>query len=455
MNTSDAQATATPGADLREAVGRSRRRQRLRWGLAIVATLLLLSFFSAGFFLYAAVVVAGVLILTTGVTAASIMGLEVARSFSESEIELGDVLDARLVLHNRKELPALWLFWRDQVESGLDAEGTSCGFKTLGADDKAELNYRLHSTRRGLFRVGPAVVETSDPFGLVRRFMVDRGAGFVTVLPRSVAIGKGWPLGHRPIHEVPRRHSLFEDPSRFRGIREYRAGDEVRRVHWRATARSGKLQVKLYEPAVLEGLLLAVEMGSTAYPRGNATADHGDPAVELAITAAASLAEFVLAGGQQVGLVSNGTDAAERYPADWTGGSFRRLDEALEEADTRRRITGYRPLEVVPGKGTWQRERLRTALARLVPAPGLSLPELLTMEIPRLPRSLVLLVVTPQVDPELGSALAGLRRSGLELGVVWIGARPGGNAEVAAPEGVPVYPVSGEQDIERLGGFRL
>jgi len=454
MNPSDAETPATPGADLRVAVGRSRRRQRLRWGLVILAVLLLLSFFSAGFFLYAAVVVAGVLILTTGLTAASIMGLEVARSFSSSEVELGGVVDARLIVHNRKGLPALWLFWQDQIEPGLDAEGTSCGFKTLGPDAQAELDYRLHSTRRGLFRVGPAVVETCDPFGLVRRFLVDRGAGFVTVLPRSVPIGKGWPLGHRPIHEVPRRRSLFEDPTRFRGIREYRAGDELRRVHWRATARSGKLQVKLYEPAVLEGLLLAVEMGSAAYPRANATADDGDPMVELAITAAASLGEFVLAGDQEVGLISNGADAAERYPTEWTGGSFRRLDEALEEADTRRRLTGYRPLEVMPGKGYWQRERLRTALARLVPALGLSLPELLTMEIPRLPRSLVLMVVTPQVGPELGGALAGLRHSGIELGVVWIGARPGSDA-VVVPEGVPVYPVRGEGEIERLGEFRL
>jgi hypothetical protein len=89
----------------------------------------------------------------------------------------------------------------------------------------------------------------------------------------------------------------------------------------------------------------------------------------LVLTAVASLAELVLAGGQAVGLLSNGGDAAERYPAEWTGGSFRRLEDALEEAGARRRISAYRPLEVEPGLDT--SEILRRALnPSLLPGPA-------------------------------------------------------------------------------------
>jgi uncharacterized protein (DUF58 family) len=431
-----------------------RRREALLWVFGVGLLALLVSLFSAGFFLYAAVVTAAVLGLAALLPAASLLGLEVRRSLAATEIELGASVESRLVLHNRKSLPAPWLFWREAVDPGLDVEGVGCGFQTLASEQTIRLAFTLHSTRRGLFRVGPAVIEASDPFGLVKRFKVDPEVRFVTVMPRTVPLGQGWPLGHRPVHEVPRRRSQLEDPSRFLGVRDYRPGDGLRRIHWRATARTGILQVKLFEPTVLEGVLLAVEMGRSAYP--GAPAETGsDPGVELAVTAAASIAELVLAGGQSVGVLSNGGDAAERYPADWTGGSFRRYEDALEDAGARRLIPAYRPLEVEPGRGDWQRDRIRAALARLTLAPGLTLPELLVSEGPRLPRSLVLLVVTPDLGAALGGALAGLKRSGFDVGVVWIQTGGPGTVATSLLEGVPVYPVREEADLERMGAQRL
>lgn len=427
-----------------------RRRQALLWFLAALFLALLLSLFSAGFFLYAAVATAAVLGLGAFLPAASLLGLEVRRSLGAESIEVGETVESRLVLHNRKGIPAFWVFWKDEIEPGLKPEGIVRGFQTLTGEETMHSSCILHGARRGLFRVGPAVIETSDPLGLVRRFRVDPEVRFVTVLPRTVEIGQGWPLGHRPIHEVPRRRSLLEDPARFLGVRDYRAGDSMRRIHWRATARSGRLQVKLFEPTVLEGVLLAVEMGKAAFPL--APDETGvDPAVELAVTAAASLAEYVLAHDQAVGLISNGGDAADRYPADWKGGSFRRLEDAVQETEARRRMPAYRPLEVEAGKGRWQHDRLRAALARLTLAPGLTLAELLAAEAPRLPRSLVVLVVTPDLGFRTGEALAGLRRSGFEVGVVWIQNAGVGPVATGLLQGMPVYPVMAETDLERLG----
>jgi len=440
----------TAAGDLRGEIGGLRRRQILLGTLAAGLLALLVSLFSAGFFLYAAVVTGVALGLAALLPAASLLGLEVRRSLASETIELGEAVESRLVLHNRKALPAPWLFWREAVDPGLDAEGITCGFQTLASEETMRSACILHSTRRGLFRVGPAVIEASDPFGLLKRFRVDSEVRFVTVLPRAVPLLQGWPLGRRPVHETPRRRSPFEDPARFLGVRDYRAGDSLRRIHWRATARSGTLQVKLFEPTVLQGALLAVEMGKGAFPR--APLETGsDPGVELAVTAAASLAEFVLAGGQSVGLLSNGGDAAERFLADWTGGSFRRYEDALADSAARRLVPAFRPVEVEPGRGAWQRDRLRSALARLTLAPGLTLPELLVSEAPRLPRSHVLMVVTPDLGLALGGALDGLKRSGFEIAVIWI--QTGGPGTVAASllEGIPVYPVADEVDIERLG----
>ena len=449
-------------ADLRDEVRASRRALWVRWGIAAAGILFLLSLFSAGFFLYAALVVAGLLAAGLAVASASRARLEVSRRVDRAEIELGESVEASVSLRNAKGLPAPWIFWRDQIDPGLDVEGETCAFESLPARAESLLSYRLHSTRRGLFRLGPAVVEASGPFGLVRRFQVEPDVRFLTVFPRTVSLGEGWPLGHRPIHEVPRRRSLFEDPSRFLGVRPYEPGDSLRRIHWRATARSGTMQVKIFEPAVLAGVLLAVEMSTTAYPNLQDEDAKGDARVEAVITAAASLADFVLAGDQSVALLSNGADAAERYPGDWSGGTFRRLselDEALAEGTRKRRLTGLRPVEVEAGKGAWQRERLRAALARLTPAPSLSLPELLTLEIPRLRRSLVVMVITPDPTPALGAAVDSLRRSGMEAGILWI--RPEGSEEdedqpaVGLPAGVPIWAVRGDADLERLGSARL
>jgi uncharacterized protein (DUF58 family) len=450
-----------PTPDARDEVRTARRAQQLRWAAVLAGILLLLSFFSAGFFLYAALVVGGLLAAGLAVASGSRAGLQVSRRLERTEMELGEAVDASVSLRNDKALPAPCVFWRDQVEPGLDVEGKTCAFETLAARSEGRLTYRLHSLRRGLFRIGPAVVEASGPFGLVRRFQVEPDARFLTVYPRTVSLGEGWPLGHRPIHEVPRRRSLFEDPSRFFGVRPFQPGDGLRRIHWRATARTGAIQVKIFEPAVLAGILVAVEMGTAAYPGAGADdperSEAGDPKVEAVVTAAASLVDFVLAGGQSVALLSNGADAAERYPDDWSGGTFRRLEQALAEGELRRRIAGDRPVEVAPGKGDWQRERLRSALARLTLAPSISLPELLTLEIPRLPRSMVLMVVTPDVTPALGAALGGLRRSGIEVGVVWV--QPGAPADdepaAVLPTEVPVWAIRSDEDLERLGSARF
>ncbi|UCH92807.1 MAG: DUF58 domain-containing protein, partial [Candidatus Aminicenantes bacterium] len=439
-----------------KSIRRSHYHQRYLWLVFLAVVMLLLSVFHAGFFLYSALVVIALLLLSMGMASVSMLGINIRRSLSNTEIALGQAVDAWLTIENQKGLPAFWVFWQDYIDANLDAEGPTCHYKTLRPAQKHELKYQLHSTRRGLFRIGPTVVESAGPLGLVRRFLVGRSVDFVTVLPRVVSIKKGLAQGQRPVHQVPRRRSIFEDPSRFMGMRDYRPGDSMRRIHWRATARSGKIQVKLFEPSVLTGLLLAVDMGLGSYPQTRAKPQEIDSLLELTITAAASLGEYVLAGDQQVGLISNGTDAAEQYPEEWTGGTFRRLDQALEKTQLHSRVTSYQPVEITPAKGHWQYQRLLTALARLIPSASIELPDLLMTELPRLPRSLVLMAVTPVISAALTGVLESLKRSGIETGILWtrLPEQPP-FLPAALPQNIPVYPITSDVDLEQLGGVSL
>lgn len=461
----------------RAEVERRQREARLRWYFVLAGILVLVSIFSGGLFLYAVVVLTVLYLAALALSALALDEVRVWRQLAVSEVEVGVPVDARVVIRNRKSLPAPWLLWHDPVEKGIDVEGVRGGFRTLEAEEKVRQSFRLHPYRRGLFRIGPTVLESSDPFGVVRRYRVDDQASFLTVLPRIVPMGAGWPLGHSPIHEVPRRRSLFEDPSRFLGIREYRQGDSLRRIHWRASARSGTLQVKLFEPSVLEGALLAVELSAGAYAglgqegdgTGEGELERVDSAEELVITAAASIGAFVLAGGQAVGLLANGADAAERYPVDWAGGSFRRMEEVLASTGDRRRPDALRPLELAPARGERQHHRLRTLLARAIPARGPGLPRLLSAELPSLPRHLVTMIITPRMDGALAACVGALRRSGIEVGVVWVRTPGQGSGPASAettpemtaalpvslPLSVPIYAVSSPADLEAMGNRRL
>ena len=104
---------------------------------------------------------------------------------------------------------------------------------------------------------------------------------------------------------VPQR--LFEDPNRTMGVREYRSGDSYRYVHWKATARTGALHCKVLEPSTLSGITVLLDFHKADYHA------RGEPfRSELAVTATLALANAVYEMGQQVGLVTNGRDAADR-----------------------------------------------------------------------------------------------------------------------------------------------
>jgi len=84
-------------------------------------------------------------------------------------------------------------------------------------------------------------------------------------------------------------------------VRPYERGDPLNRIHWRATARTGMLHSKLYEPSCVAGATLLLDFHNASFAVKNAPYRS-----ELAITATASLANAVYQMGEQVGLITNG-----------------------------------------------------------------------------------------------------------------------------------------------------
>ena len=126
----------------------------------------------------------------------------------------------------------------------------------------------------------------------------------------------------RPLAEEAAPRSLAFDPTALRGIREYRAGDPLRAINWRATARVGALQTNEFEPASLAAVRLLLDVGVLQ----NAWQGIGPERMELLCVVTASLAGAFAAQGFGVGLASNA-----RLTGDWRAADIEPAHGTLPE----------------------------------------------------------------------------------------------------------------------------
>src|SRR5262249_47418868 len=130
------------------------------------------------------------------------------------------------------------------------------------------------------------------------------------------------------------------------------------------------------------------------------------------VTAAASLAYAVCQLGQQVGLVTNGRDAADRIREEGWAHDYRTRDAARESAEMVSESDRLQPLVVETRRGVEQFQRLQEVLARVELTAGLPLPQLLAETTSRLPRDATVVALLGAVSVEAALALGNLRRRG-------------------------------------------
>jgi uncharacterized protein (DUF58 family) len=277
------------------------------------------------------------------------------------------------------------------------------------------MRYDIHCEQRGYYQVGPLVMESGDLLGLHRRYRVAADPHFLLVYPRVVPL-EGYDLAsRRPIGDIRLTHRLYEDPTRIGGVRPYEAGDPLNRVHWRATARTGALHSKIYEPSSLAGASILLDFHQAGYPA------RGEPdRSELAVTAAVSLANAVYLMGQQVGFVSNGRDAADRIRVEGWEQDYRTRQGARKKTIMLEGSERLQPVLVETRRGVEQFQRIREALARIELTDGLTAAGLIVESANRLPRDATVVALLPDVPVETAVALGSLRRAGFAVSVVLV-----------------------------------
>jgi uncharacterized protein (DUF58 family) len=173
----------------------------------------------------------------------------------------------------------------------------------LAPGETARAAYRFPTERRGRFELGPLRAVVSDPFGVVQRSRRVLGTEEVIVYPRVHEILVLPESGGDELdRDQPRANARIDASGEFHTLREYAPGDDLRHVHWRSTARRGRLMMRQNEARRRAPVLVMLDVRPRAFDR-----DAFERAVEACgsivtmLDHAARPVEVLLSTGEHIG----------------------------------------------------------------------------------------------------------------------------------------------------------
>ncbi|HQR25781.1 MAG TPA: DUF58 domain-containing protein [Nocardioides sp.] len=260
----------------------------------------------------------GVLLVAVPVVTAFVMSrsryrLALVRTVSPQLVTAGQQARVQLALTNEGRTPTGVLLLEEQIPYALGSRPRYV-LEGIGHGWRRHVTYQVRSELRGRFEIGPMSVRVSDPFGLVELGRAFRSTVPLTVTPRTVPL-PAIPLGGAWTGSGDNRPRAFatgsaEDVT----VREYRRGDELRRVHWRSSARVGQLMVRREEQPWQSRATLFLDTRRSAH-RGEGVSSSLETAVSLAASVAVHLSHrgytvrLVTAHGEDPGTVWHFRDA--------------------------------------------------------------------------------------------------------------------------------------------------
>ena len=279
------------------------RRLGLTGGGLIAAALLVVSWIAARALgartLYLLVYTAAAGLIAAAVMARRRRPLAAGRSSLPSRAREGQALRVELEVTARRRLTSFVLIERLHRHLGGDVR---LPVGAVGGGRSLSHTYEVRPRLRGVYEIGPLVAEWSDPVGLSQGEQVLAGAVKLIVHPR-VELAHDRPLSRKwedpPIR--PPQTRPWPAGLEFYGMRDYVPGDDLRRVVWRAVARTGRLLVREYEQGITDRVSVLLDTDA-AWHR------PGDPSdtFEAAVRVAASLGVRHLGEGFTVSLEANG-----------------------------------------------------------------------------------------------------------------------------------------------------
>ena len=293
----------------------------------------------------------------------------------------------------------------DGREIDPSPEGLAAALPAEGAADGTVLlidGYELRAVPRGRYAFERVKLTIADPFGLARAHVEQGEPQALVVYPRLAALDRLFSEGGA--FEQDGRRLLLRRPTGYElhSVREYAEGESLRKVHWRSTARRGRLMVKELEDAPRDEVAILLD--------GDLRTGAGE-GFEVAVRAAGSILQAHLRRGRRCALVVNSA-ARESQPVT-SEGEWRRALEVLAGAEPNARTPAFALLHADGGLAARSLE-LVVVTSRVDVA---LVDRLVQRALSRRGASLVYVEIEPRPEPQLLRLLA----AGIPVAVV----RPG------------------------------
>jgi uncharacterized protein (DUF58 family) len=220
-----------------------------------------------------------------------------SRSVRPVRTSVGNRIAVTVRVDNPTRLETGVLLLEDRLPYQL---GPGARFVVPGIAGREILHYELRASARGRYTIGPLAVRLADPFGLAQVTSELAGTSDVIVHPRVEALtppGLGGELASSAATKV---RYLFSHGDEFYTTREYRDGDDLRKVHWRSSAKRGQLMIRQEERPWQARAVLAIDLRRAAH-RGQG----GRASFERTVSAAASIALRLGRSGYELAMVTD------------------------------------------------------------------------------------------------------------------------------------------------------
>ncbi|MFE3604085.1 DUF58 domain-containing protein [Streptomyces sp. NPDC059096] len=246
-----------------------------------------------------------------------------SRRLAPSRVPAGSEARVHLRMDNVTRLPTGLLMLQDHVPYVLGPRPRFV-LDRVEPGGRREVSYRVRSDLRGRYPLGPLQLRLSDPFGMCELTRSFSAFDMLTVIPRTEPLPPVRLAGEAAGHGDGRQRSLAlagDDDVIPRG---YRHGDDLRRVHWRSTARYGELMVRREEQPQRARCTVLLDTRRAAY-QGSGP----DSAFEWAVSGAASALVHMLERGFAVRLL---TDTGGSVPGEGAEGFAGATQDSADSA---------------------------------------------------------------------------------------------------------------------------
>jgi len=226
-----------------------------------------------------------VVIVSVVASSLNLRGIRFERTLPEAVIA-GEPFTVRVRLTNRRRwLPARAVVLKDALQSALTGSESRCFAEWIPAGGHVTFVYTARIRRRGAYNITNALLSTRFPFGLFEKRALARDPTRLIVYPRMEEVAGERLPGTRDAHvQIAERTVRRRSGDEFRALRDYRPGDDPRRIAWRVSARQGRLVLKEMDRENRGRVAVLLATSLNGVPMGERRS-----ALERAVVLAASL----------------------------------------------------------------------------------------------------------------------------------------------------------------------